>query len=106
MELRNFLSTDGRDFFDEWFSELDPQAKTKVTAHLIRLKNGNLSNVKSVGEGVSERKIDWGPGYRIYFGRDGDILIILLAGGSKKTQPTDITSARARWSEYKHRKRK
>lgn len=105
MELRSFLGVDGRDFFDEWFSDLDPLAKTKVTAHLIRMKNGNLSNVKSVGEGVSERKIDWGPGYRIYFGRDGDALIILLAGGSKKTQPTDIASAHARWKEYKQRKR-
>ena len=106
MELLNFLGLDGRDFFDEWFSRLDAQAKTKVTTHLVRLKNGNLSSVKGVGEGVFERKIDWGPGYRIYFGRDGEMLIILLAGGTKKSQPDDIATAHDRWREYKSRKRK
>lgn len=106
MELRNFLGPDGRDFLDEWFSSLDPQAKAKVTAHLVRLKNGNLSSVKGVGEGVLERRIDWGPGYRIYFGRDGEALIILLAGGLKKSQGDDIEAAHTRWREYKQRKRK
>ena len=106
MELRNFLGVDGRDFFDEWFSELDVQAKAKVTTQLVRLGNGNLSSVKGVGEGVFERKINWGPGYRIYFARDGETLIILLAGGTKKRQPTDIEASHARWREYKVRKRK
>ena len=105
MELLNYLSADGRDFFDEWFTALDPQARTKVTTHLVRLGNGNLSNVKSVGEGVLERKIDWGPGYRIYFGRDGDVVIILLAGGSKAGQDKDIEVAHARWRDYKKRKK-
>lgn len=106
MELRNFLGSDGRDFFDEWFTSLDPQAKAKVTTHLVRLKNGNLASVKGVGEGVLERKINWGPGYRIYFGRDGETLIILLAGGSKKSQDGDIKAAHTRWQEYRQRKRK
>lgn len=76
-----------------------------MTTHLVRLKNGNLSSVKGVGEGVLERKIDWGPGYRIYFGRDGEVLLILLAGGSKKGQDGDIKAAHARWREYKQRKK-
>jgi putative addiction module killer protein len=65
---------------------------------------GNLSNVKSVGSGVLEYKVDFGPGYRIYFGRDGDRLIILLAGGMKKRQQADGRQAAANWAEYRKRK--
>ena len=70
----------------------------------IPLADGNLSNVKAVGNGVLEYKIDFGPGYRIYFGRDGDRLIILLAGGTKKRQPEDIRRAKANWEDYRNRK--
>lgn len=68
------------------------------------MEAGNLSNVKSVGSGLLEYRIDYGPGYRIYFGRDGERLIILLAGGTKKRQQADIATALMRWSEYKQRK--
>jgi putative addiction module killer protein len=68
-------------------------------------KKGNLSKTKSVGSGVFEYKIDFGPGYRIYFGRDGDTLIILLGGGTKKRQNNDIQTAQARWTDYKRRKK-
>ena len=61
---------------------------------------------RSVGEGVSEYKIDWGPGYRIYFGKDGGRLVILIGGGSKKRQAADIAAAKKRWTEYKRRKKK
>jgi putative addiction module killer protein len=105
MELRNYVSPDGRDLFDEWFTTLDPQAKAKVAVQLVRMKNGNFSNVKGVGEGVLERKIDWGPGYRIYFGRDGKTLIVLLGGGTKSKQTRDIENAHERWHEYRRRKR-
>jgi putative addiction module killer protein len=71
---------------------------------LRRLAYGNVSNVKSVGEGVSELKIDFGPGYRVYFGRDGLTVVILLAGGTKKRQQRDIADARERWLDYKRRK--
>jgi putative addiction module killer protein len=64
-----------------------------------------LSNVRPVGSGVSEYRIDFGPGYRIYFGRDGDSLIILLAGGTKQRQQHDIETAKALWREYRQRKR-
>jgi putative addiction module killer protein len=65
------------------------------------LEQGNFSNVKSVGKGVSEYKIDFGPGYRIYFGQERNHLIILLGGGSKKTQSNDIRNAQLLWAQYK-----
>ena len=68
------------------------------------MKNGNFSNVESVGNGVSERRIDFGPGYRIYFAKDGDNLIILLGGGTKKRQQNDINEAKKYWRDYKDRK--
>lgn len=67
-------------------------------------EQGNFSNVKSVGKGTSEYKIDFGPGYRIYFGQEGDYLIILLGGGSKKTQNMDIKRAQVLWAQYKQDK--
>ncbi len=87
--------------FAAWFSGLDPHAAAKVTAALYRLEQGNFSNVKSVGKGVSEYKIDFGPGYRIYFGQEGDELVILLGGGSKKRQDRDVQTAQMLWAEYK-----
>ena len=72
---------------------------------LVRIEQGNLSGAKGVGAGVSEYRIDFGPGYRVYFGKDGDTLIILLGGGTKKRQQKDIEAAQDLWREYKHRKR-
>jgi putative addiction module killer protein len=69
------------------------------------MEQGNLSNVKSVGEGVLEYRVDFGPGYRIYFGRDGDTIVILLTGGTKKRQQRDIDAAQASWRDYKRSKR-
>jgi putative addiction module killer protein len=71
---------------------------------LIRISAGNFSNVEGVGSGVFEYKLDFGPGYRIYFGKDGQELVILLGGGSKKRQQRDINTALARWQDYKRRK--
>ncbi len=87
--------------FEKWFNCLDARASAKVTTALYRLEQGNFSNVKPVGKGVLECKIDFGPGYRIYFGQDGDTLIILLGGGSKKTQSNDIRKAQLLWAQYK-----
>jgi putative addiction module killer protein len=69
------------------------------------MEQGNLSNVKSVGGGVLEYRIDFGPGYRVYFGRDGDTLVILLSGGSKKRQQRNIEAAWTSWQDYKRRGR-
>jgi putative addiction module killer protein len=77
----------------------------KVTTALERIAQGNLSNVKALGAGVSEYKIDFGPGYRLYSGKDGDRFVILVAGGSKKGQSDDIETAKANWADYKKRKR-
>lgn len=71
---------------------------------LNRLSNGNTSNVKFLGGGIGELKVDFGPGYRVYFGRDGDELIILVGGRTKKRQQEDIEKARLRWMEYRRRK--
>jgi putative addiction module killer protein len=92
--------------FGIWFSRLPGDAAAKVATALYRLEQGNFSNVKSVGKGVSEYKIDFGPGYRIYFGQEGNQLVILLGGGSKKTQQKDINVAQKLWAEYKDRKAK
>jgi putative addiction module killer protein len=72
---------------------------------MARLEQGNLSNTKSVGGGVLEYRLDFGPGYRIYFGRDGDDLIILLCGGTKQRQRQDILRAQVHWSDYKRRRK-
>jgi putative addiction module killer protein len=104
-ELQYFLDLDGESPFEDWFIALDVQAAAKVTTALVRLEQGNISNVKSVGAGVSEIKIDWGPGYRIYFGRDGEVLVILLKGGTKKRQDDDIKTAKLFWQDYKRRRK-
>lgn len=91
--------------FAEWFADLDPLARAKVTTAITRIGQGNLSNVKSVGEGVLEYRMDFGPGYRVYFGRDGAALVILLTGGTKKRQTRDIAAAATLWRSYKQGKR-
>ena len=105
LNVREFLEEDGSSPFADWFARLDATAAAKITVVLARIEQGNLSNVKGVGEGVLEYRLDVGPGYRVYFGRDGDVLVILLAGGTKKRQQRDIEDARARWTDYKRRKR-
>ena len=104
MRIIEYLSPDGSSPFAIW-SALDPQAAAKVNVALIRMEMGNLANAKSVGLGVLEYRIDWGPGYRIYFGGDGDELVILLAGGTKQRQQRDITDATMRWQDYKTKKK-
>lgn len=105
MRIREFIDERGRSPFAEWFDALDSQAAAKVTVALMRMEQGNLSNTKSVGGGVEECRIVWGPGYRLYFGRDGDTLILLLCGGTKHRQQDDIRDARAHWAAYKRLKK-
>jgi len=104
LEVLEYLDARGCSPFGEWFSGLDASAAAKVVTAINRLAEGNLSNVKGVGTGVLESKINFGPGYRIYFGRDGDRLVVLLGGGTKKRQQTDISNAVSRWQDYKRRK--
>lgn len=103
--VRYYIAENDRSPFEEWFLEIDSVARAKIAAAISRLEQGNLSNIKSVGEGVLEYRINFGPGYRVYFGRDGATLAILLAGGIKKGQQRDIRLAGALWADYKKRKR-
>jgi putative addiction module killer protein len=104
LDVREYIDSAGRSRFTKWQRALNVHAAAKVATALERVADGNLSNVKAVGNGVLKYKIDFGPGYRIYFGRDGDRLIILLAGGMKKHQPEDIRRAKANWEDYRNRK--
>jgi len=105
IEVREYVYADGSSPFADWFDELNVQAALKVNTYLTRIGSGNLSSVKSVGSGVHECRIDWGPGYRVYLGKDGEKLVILLGGGTKKRQQKDIDQAKELWQEYKKRKR-
>ena len=96
-EVRYYIAAGGQEPFADWFTDLEIVARAKVTRAVARLEQGNFSNVKSVGQGVLEFRIDFGPGYRVYFGRDGETLVILLTGGTKKRQQRDIDRVRAYW---------
>jgi putative addiction module killer protein len=102
--VREYLDQNGPSPFGRWLDALDAQAAAKVTVALARIEQGNFSSVKGVGAGVFECRIDFGPGYRVYFGKDGETLVILVGGGTKKRQQNDIAAAHARWKDYKQRK--
>jgi len=110
IEIVEYLDGKGRSPFAEWFDDLPATAAAKVAVALDRIGRGLLGDVKSVGSGVSERRIDFGPGYRIYFGsiKKGNIvkIVILLGGGIKRHQNTDIQTAQYRWIDCKARRRK
>jgi putative addiction module killer protein len=92
--------------FQAWFDEVPASDADRVDTAVERMRRGNLGDHKGVGEGVSEHRIHLGPGYRIYFGRDGNRLIVLIGGGTKKGQNKDIRAAQRLWKEYKRRKRR
>ncbi|MGJ8604350.1 MAG: type II toxin-antitoxin system RelE/ParE family toxin [Marivita sp.] len=96
----------GKTPFDDWFNGLDTAAALKVRTARARIETGKIGNVKPVGQGGSERRITFSPGYRVYFGQDGDTLVILLCGGTKKRQSKGIKQAKAYWDDYKARKEK
>lgn len=89
----------------QWFERLrDEQAKHRIRTRMARIRAGNLGQLRSVGEGVHELIIDYGPGYRLYFGQDGDDIVILLCGGDKSTQDEDIKKAKEYWKIFKKEK--
>ncbi len=104
IEVKEYLDTHGRSPFGRWFEGLDSKAAAKVRMAIARLESGNLADFKGVGEGVLERRIDFGPGYRIYLAKDGEQLVILLGGGTKARQQNDIRYAQRCWEDYKRRK--
>ena len=105
IDIVEYLREDGRSPFGHWFDRLEARAAAKVAVARLKLAAGQMGNVKPVGEGVAEYRIDYGPGYRFYFGQDGTRLILLLLGGDKTTQPGDIAEVKACWQDYKRRKK-
>ena len=104
IKISEYVNEKGKSPYGVWHDRLSARAAAKVSTALYRLEQGNFSNVKGIGGGILEYKIDFGPGYRIYFGRDGDNLLIILGGGTKKRQQRDIVAAKAYWQDYKVRK--
>ena len=101
MHILEYITDDGASPFARWFGRLNAPAALKVRRAVAELEMGNWSNTKTVGGSVRERVIDFGPGYRVYFGRDGEELVILLGGGTKKRQQKDIDAAKELWSHFK-----
>jgi putative addiction module killer protein len=104
IRVEEYLREDGSSPYGRWFGSLDPQNAAKVTTAKLRLELGNTSSIKWFA-GMGECVIDWGPGYRIYLARDGDSLIVLFGGGTKRAQQRDIDRAKALLGEYKARKK-
>lgn len=105
VEIREYRERDGGSPFGEWRGGLDAAARQRVTTAVLRIGLGNFSNVKGVGGGVFECRVHFGPGYRVYFGKEGEEIVILLGGGTKKRQENDIQIATGRWEDYKQRKK-
>lgn len=105
IDIREYVLPDGRNMFGQWFHRLNSEAARRVRTALYRIGLENFSNVKGVGNGVYECRIDFGPGYRLYFGKDGEQVVILLGGGTKMRQGNDIAMAKEYWLNYKRQKR-
>lgn len=105
-EIRLYRTSAGQSPFREWIQGLsDLKAVDIINARITRLRLGNFGDCKSVGDGVFELRVDFGPGYRVYFGRQGSQLVILLVGGDKSTQNCDIITAKDYWDDYTSRTR-
>lgn len=104
IKVEEYLCADGANLYKSWFDSLDAQAAAKIVTAKLRLELGNTSSVKWF-DGIGEYVIDWGPGYRIYLAKDGETLIILFGGGTKRGQQKDIDRAKALHAEYKARKK-
>jgi len=103
IRVEEYIRPDGSIPYKDWFDGLDAQAAAKVATAKLRMELGNTSNVKWFA-GIGEYVIDWGPAYRIYLAKDGESLIVLFGGGTKKRQQADIDRAQALHAEYKARK--
>lgn len=105
IKIQEYITEKGDNPFAEWFDSLNAQAANKINTYLTRIAGGNISSLKPIKGAFQEVRIDWGPGYRVYVGKDGDTLIILFGGGTKVRQEKDIEKAIELWEEYKKRKK-
>jgi len=106
IEIRHYVNPAGKDVFDDWLSGLaDPRAQAKIAVRINRLAAGNFGDSKSLRQGVCELRIDWGPGYRVYYAMVGKLCILLLCAGDKRTQSRDIDRAFEYLADYKERTR-
>ncbi len=103
IRIVEYTASNGKNHFAEWLSRIPASHATRVTEVLYRMEQGNFGDHKSVGEGVMERRIG-NPAMRLYFGRDGKELVILLVGGTKHRQDKDIAKAKVLWAAYKAEK--
>ena len=104
IQLLEYLTEDGENPFHDWVNSLnDRAARARIRVRLNRVRLGNFGDCKSVGKGVNELRVDYGPGYRVYYGKSKTTIVILLCGGSKKSQSKDIQLAQAYWADYKRR---
>ncbi len=107
IEVRHCVSRAGKDVFDDWLTQLaDARAQAKVAIRINRLAAGNFGDCKPVRHGLFELRIDWGPGYRVYYAMFGKEPVLLLCGGDKRKQPSDIERALEYLKDYKERTRK
>ena len=104
IKIEEYIREDESNPYQQWFDSLNAQAAAKVTVAKLRMELGNTSSIKWFG-GLGEYVIDWGPGYRIYLAKDGDTLIVLFGGGTKRGQQRDIDKAKDLMAEYKARKK-
>ena len=103
-QIRVYQSAGRQEPFTEWLERLaDRQARARIRARLDRIALGNLGDCRAVGKGVSELRINWGPGYRVYFARVGSVVLLLLCGGDKTTQQKDIQHAQTYLQDYQSR---
>ena len=100
MKVVEYIDDSGKSPFGKWFKKLERQTRARIAARISRFETGNLGDTKVVGEGVFEARIFLGPGYRVYFGLDGDTLIVLVGGGDKSSQSRDIAAAIKNWKNY------
>jgi putative addiction module killer protein len=104
IEIRHYVSRSGRDIFDHWLTQLaDARAQAKVAVRINRIAAGNFGDCKSLGQALFELRVDWGPGYRIYYAIFGAECVLLLCGGEKRRQASDIERAREYLKDYKER---
>lgn len=100
LTVLEYLDDSGRSPFRDWLNELDSATKARVQVKILRFESGNLGDHKQVGDGVWEARLAFGPGYRIYFGKSGAEVVLLLLGGDKGTQRKDIKQAKQHWATY------